>query len=130
MMRYSYKIEHISGKSFYIPDTLSRAPINEEVEESDDLISISEIDCYTESFFHLMQLQIQEYNKLKHVKIKIKLQKSLNIILVMVGLVLSSVKDSCRLFWSVRGELTLISEIILKGPLIYVPVDIRNEILE
>jgi len=40
------------------------------------------------------------------------------------------VKDLCKLFWSVQGELTFVSGIILKGSFIYVPLSIRNEILE
>ncbi|KAJ8887355.1 hypothetical protein PR048_013570 [Dryococelus australis] len=116
------------GSSFYIPDTLSWYPA-EAADEKDDL-KISEIEVFESQFmaeFRASDTRIQEVLQAQMADTTCKKLKKL----VQKGWPWkpSAAPVSCRAFWSVQGELSIIRGLLMKGTTLVIPTALRKGIL-
>lgn len=128
LMRYSYKISHVPGKSLWTADVLSRAPLpaskdntNEELMESTNIY----VDNIVE---HLPASQSFLDNLREHLK---------------TDSVCSNVMRMCqdgwpessrctgpeKLYWSERAYLSVHDGLLLKGTRLVIPSVMRNDVL-
>lgn len=130
-MKYSYHLTHISGKSFYIPDALSRAPI-ENLEP--DCLNIEDIEATGIALRVVNKDNTELEQSVRELKEEQNRDDEIN---ELRRLILNGWPDSAKqltkrmlLYWPYRSELTIYKEIVLKGKQIVVPKSLRRKILE
>lgn len=124
LMRFSYDIEYTKGDEFYVPDTLSRAPLQRspsegiDVLEEDDEVNINliveEIPMSNSRFeqIRIAQTKEEECQKIKQY--------------IVNGW---PVSKQPRSFYKVRNELSVHKDVLMKGNRIYVPQSMQKQIL-
>jgi transposase InsO family protein len=130
LMRYSYKVQHVSGKSFYTPDTLSRAPVHDDEEPEDNVYQVKEIRELEQNLVDSVpatDARMKEVLELQENDFTCRLLRKM--ILEGWPKKTSEVPILCRAFWGVRGDLTIVQDMIMKGNAMYIPSKLRKEIL-
>lgn len=125
LQRYSLQVEYKPGKEMYLPDTLSRAYLNEEKEDllDEELeVSLLELDLPV-SPEKLQQFQdaTEQDAALQHLKTTVLQgwpEKK------------SQVPPEIREFWSYRDEITYMHQLLFRNQTLIVPKVLRTEMLK
>ena len=126
LMRFSYTIQHVPGKELYTADALSRVPLPTSGDSQTKLIEqfvntvVSTLPASTERLQEYCTAQLKDSNCVQLVDLcrngwpKHKHQ----------------VPENVRPYWSVRGELSLQGDLLLRGRRIVVPKSLQKETLQ
>ena len=128
LMRFEYTIKHVPGKELYTPDTLSRAPVNNQL---DSLTKLSARDI--ELFIHtLTDLLPASKDRLQIYR---QAQASDDVCAKLIEYCKSDwpthkPKGVLSKYWQFRGELSLCDNLLLYGTRIVVPDKMKHETLQ
>jgi hypothetical protein len=128
MMRFSPRVQHVSGKQQVIADSLSRAPTG--LPSDDDKLLIAEVEAYADKFLSTLPASEQRLQQL------ISAQKADEVCL--------KIREYCttgwpaymphmpllRPYWENRGHFAIIEDMLLYDDRIVIPQSMRLEILE
>ena len=126
LMRFSYVIQHVPGKELYTANALSRAPLPTSGDSQTKLIEqfvntvMSTLPASTERLQEYCTAQLKNTNCVQLVDLcrngwpKHKHQVPKNV----------------QPYWSVRGELSLQGDLLLRGRRIVVPKSLQKETLQ
>ncbi|KAJ8880955.1 hypothetical protein PR048_017428 [Dryococelus australis] len=126
LVRYSYKIQHVAGKQFYTPDTLSRYPVGA-ADEKDEL-NISEIEVFESQFMaEFPATRIQEVLRTQMADTTYKeLKKTCAGKMALETICSTSFMPG---HWSVQGELSIIRGLLMKGTTLVIQTALRKGML-
>ena len=129
LMRYNYEVIYIPGSKQTIADTLSRAPVEESKEISIKSIELSvEIENYVQGF--IGNINASEH-RLKEIQ---QFQNKDPVLKEVKKFTQSHWPKSCAIpllpYYSVRNDLSIVNDILVKGTLLVIPSELRVNILE
>ena len=126
LMRFTYKVEHISGKDNVIADALSRSSAKPtEVEE----LFVAEVEAYAEQLvdFKASPKRLVELRKLQsHDEV---LGQILKYVRTSWPPYISSADSLLRPYWENRGHISIIDEILVYDDRIVIPQSERLDVL-
>ena len=127
LMRFTYTVVHVLGKNLITADALSRAPVQQPSGAEEDFTR--EVEAY-------VNCVVASYPATDRRLVEIRAQQQEDAVcLKIAAFCIGGWPDKQRLsgpmkqFWMVRDELTMVDEILLKGPRIVIPSALRPEIL-
>lgn len=138
LQRYNLKLKYTKGSEMHIADFLSRAPTNpKEYEREYEIYAIHE---YEEKYMKRIE-QIDAFSETKVCdKTMARIKKATQDDATMMKLIevikngwpnqQRQLDDELKQFWKLRDDLTVNDNIILKTNRIFVPLQLRNEMLE
>ena len=128
-MRFSYSIQHVPGKLLYTADTLSRAPLRENNIDLQTLEKQSEVESFIASI--TSHLPASQQRLLVYQKAQATDSVYSRVITNCKSEWPKSLSDpELKLYWTVRGNLTLHNELLLYGKRIVVPKQLQAETLQ
>lgn len=128
LMRYSYKISHVPGKSLWIADTLSRAPLPAGKENMDEELMES-TNIYVDNIMDHLPASQSFLDNLR------QLLKSDSVCASVMRMCQDWWPDSGRcmgvekLYWPERAYLSVHDGLLLKGTRLVIPSILWNEVL-
>ena len=128
MRKYDYTLEYKPGRKLVVPDMLSRAPLPE-------TIDINNMEEEIALHVHLIQSSLSVSKlKLEEIREEIAKDESLKDLSEIIKHgwpeTKACLRNSTRMFWDVRDELTELNGVILRGGRILIPTSMRKEMLE
>ncbi|XP_046553717.1 uncharacterized protein K02A2.6-like [Haliotis rubra] len=132
-MRFNPVAEHVAGKNMVVADMLSRAPLNYKENSSAAEIHnlVEEEEAYTES---VMETKPMSDHKLTEIQEATTQDKTLQLIMSLTRngwpAAYRDVPIPARAYYPVRGELSVIRNILLYRDRIGIPEVMRTDILD
>ena len=128
LMKFQYTVSHAPGKELYIPDTLSRAPLLNQLDSS-ELMSADDIKFFVRTLTNSLPADKD------HLQVYRQAQASDNICSNLIcycrsGWPSHKPKGELGKYWNFQGELSLSDDLLLYGTRIVVPMSMRHETLQ
>ena len=125
ILRFSYDIEYVPGRSQVVPDAMSRAPLKSNV----NYLSINEVNSYStyvQSTIPISDVQIE----------KLKINQENDVILKEIFKYcqnswppIDDIPLEHKIFVPIKNELTVVNGILMRGNRLVIPNGMRSEIL-
>ena len=129
LMRFHFKeISHVPGKKMYIADALSRLqPQNADPQPT---IADDEMTAHVASVITGLPASDTRLQRIIEAQDEDPVCRQIKTYCSEGWPDKHSVKDAMKPYWSTRGELTVVQNILLKGTRIVIPSSMRLEILD
>uniref|UniRef100_A0A3B3CEF0 Gypsy retrotransposon integrase-like protein 1 n=1 Tax=Oryzias melastigma TaxID=30732 RepID=A0A3B3CEF0_ORYME len=128
LMRYSYSISHVPGKSLWTADMLSRAPITHK-ETPEDKELLEDTNIYVDS---IMENLPASTSYLEHLRQELKLDSVCARVMQLCEQGWPSHyngEPAIRPYWVERASLSVHDGLLLKGDRLVIPSSMRNDVL-
>lgn len=128
LMRYTYSIEYVPGKSLWTADTLSRSPVTSSTSPEDAELMES-TNIYVDSIMENLPVSSSYVETLKE-QLKADNVCSRVMALCTEGWPLHAKQEPVlRNYWPERATLTVRDGLLLKGTRLVIPSAMRNDVL-
>ena len=128
-MRFQYEIFHSPGKSLYLADTLSRAPLCTGIEEVDS-IAEQEVEDFANGIIAAIPASPDRLDTYREAQHKDHVCSQLIEFCKSGWPSQHSLSGEIKKYWHVRHELTLNTDLLLYRSRIIIPAKLRKETLE
>lgn len=120
LMCFDYTISHIAGNKFFVPDALSRAPVEQPEDNHQEIV---EEELFVESVLRETPFSDTRLKEIQMVQEKDESCEALK------NEILQGFNNKCSLFWPYRGQLTYQNGLVMYGARIFIPKVLRSEML-
>ena len=127
MMRYSFSISHVPGKSLTVADALSRAPSTDQQQE--DLDFQREADFYVSNILRYIPATEQRVAEIKHHQQQDSVCKQLMDYCLTQWPAKKDLSEEVRPYYSVAQEMSVVDGLLLRGTRLVIPPTMRRDIL-
>ena len=128
LMRYSFTISHVPGKSLVTADTLSRAPISKSPPCNDELCN--EVEAYVDLLCRNLPASDTRITEIKQLQEKDQVCQQLTSYCRDGWPGKARTPCSIKPYVSVSGEITVLDGLLMRGSRIIIPSRLRPTILE
>ena len=129
MMRFTYSISHVPGKSLYIADTLSRAPLvrplNREEEKLED-----DVQAYVDSIVKYLPATEDRLEDFRTQQQQDEVTRQLITYCSEGWQEKSQLPGPLKVYWPEKSDLTVQQGLLIKGNRLVVPLTMRIDVLE
>jgi transposase InsO family protein/predicted aspartyl protease len=129
LMRYSYRVEYIPGKNMHIPDMLSRSPL-ESQGSGTDVLFIDEVEQFVKHTYDSLPINDIQLQKIKASQDNDNQTQKLLTYVEHGWPHPSNLQLEDKVFYQFRNELVSLDGLLVRNNRIYVPPELRKDILE
>ena len=127
-MKFQYTVSHVPGKELYIPDTLSRAPLFNQLDSS-ELMSADDIEFFVGTLTNSLPADKDRLQVYRQAQASDNICSNL-ICYCRSGWPSHKPKGELGKYWNFQGELSLSDDLLLHGTRIVAPMSMRHETLQ
>lgn len=128
LTRFDFDIEHVAGKKFYIPDTLSRRPLSYGTDDVDILDEEEDITYH----INIIHTDLEESFHITEKKIKQSQTRELEKLIEYTGKGWPNkeeVTEECKKFFKYRNDITIYRDILYYKDRFVIPTSMYKEML-
>ena len=130
LMRYQYSIHHSPGKSLYLADTLSRAPLQGVSVDEVEYLTEQEVEKFVDSVVSGLPAHSDRLDKYRQAQAADPESAKLIEFCQSGWPSKHAIKGELKKYWQLQGELSTVQGLLLYGTRIVVPSSMRQETLE
>ena len=129
LMRFHFKeINHVPGKKMYIADALSRLQVRDKVVQS--TIDVDEMIAQVESVISSLPTSDTRLQQIIEAQEEDPVRSQIKVYCYEGWPGKQSLNDAMKPYWSNRGELSVVQNVLVKASRIVIPSSMRLEILD
>ena len=129
MMRFTYSISHVPGKSPYTADTLSRAPLVRPLSRKKEMLE-ADVQAYVDSIVKYLPATEDRLEDFRTQQQQNEITRQLITYRSEVWPETSQLPGPLKVYWPERSDLTVQQGLLMKGNRLVVPLTMRIDILE
>ena len=129
MMRFTYSISHVPGKSLYTADTLSRAPLVRPLDQDEEKLE-ADVRAYVDSIIKYLPATDNRLEDFKSQQQQDEITRQLITYCSEGWPEKSQLPGPLKVYWPERSDLTIQHGPLMKGNHLVVPLSMRIGVLE
>ena len=127
LLRFTFTVSHVPGKSLIIADTLSRAPV---AQQDDQNCTEEEMDLYVQYVLASIPASNTQFERIREKQEEDEVCRTLKQYYSEGWPDRTRVPDALKPYWQTKDELSIVHGLLLKGERIVIPTSIRLEMLD
>ena len=129
MMRFTYSISHVPGKSLYTADTLSRAPLVRPLNREEEKLEV-DVQAYVDSIVKYLPATEDRLEDFRSQQQQDEITRQLITYCSEGWPEKSQLPGPLKVYWPERSDLTVQHGLLMKGNRLVVPLPMRIDVLE
>ena len=129
MMRFTYSISHVPGKSLYTADTLSRAPLVRPLNREEEKLE-ADVQAYVDSIVKYLPATEDRLEDFRTRQQQDEVTRQLITYCSEGWPEKSQLPGPLKVYWPERSDLTVQQGLLMKGNRLVVPLTMRTDVLE